>query len=115
MGEIVGRERHSDAIAEDDANAELAHTAAKLRAHLGSGVGFDLKLTTGEDVRHDAFELDVVITLLFREIEIPLLLFLSPPSSPGSLPLAQTVLQSGEGTSLVASKPRPSLNLRPPP
>jgi hypothetical protein len=59
--QVVRRQRYSDPVAQDHADAVLAHAAAELGTHDGACVGLDLELTAGEDLRNYAIELYMVI------------------------------------------------------
>ena len=61
MGQVVGRERYRDAIAENHTNAVLAHATAELRAYDRTGVRLHFELPAGEDVGYDAVELYMII------------------------------------------------------
>jgi hypothetical protein len=61
VGEIIRRKRHSHAISEDHADAVFAHAPAQLCANDRAGVGLDLELATCENLRHQTFELYVIV------------------------------------------------------
>jgi hypothetical protein len=59
--EVVRRKGHRHPVAENDADAVLAHAATQLGANNGARVGLYLELTSGEDLRNYAIELYMVI------------------------------------------------------
>lgn len=62
MGEVIGREAHGDAIAQEDADAVLTHTPSEAGADLGAGVGFDIEIAASEDVGDYSIELKMIRT-----------------------------------------------------
>ena len=58
--QVVGRKRHCDFVAQDDANAVFAHAAAELCAN-GTCFGFNFKLAASEHLGHYSVQLYVII------------------------------------------------------
>ena len=61
MRQIVRRQRDRNSIAENHANAILAHATAKLCTYDRTGVRLHFELPSGEDVGDDAVELYMII------------------------------------------------------
>ena len=61
VGQIVGRQRNGDPVAQDHTNAVLAHATTELRAHDRTSVRLHFELPAGEDVCDDAVELHMII------------------------------------------------------
>ena len=61
MGQIVRRQRYCDSVAQNHANAILAHATTKLCTYDRTGVRLHFELPAGEDVGDDAVELYMII------------------------------------------------------
>jgi hypothetical protein len=82
--EVVGRQRHHDPVAQQNANAKLAHPATKLGAHGISALELDRELTARVDLVDHAVDADVISPVFARGVEVPLSLPAAASSSASS-------------------------------